>query len=292
VENERTAWLYVTAMHAAAVGGPRVPIRGIVEDVEDMRSQLTRERDEARARVAALEKRLARRESLARVVGAIQRSLARLAHRLRWSEPQRDSPGSPPTGDVRPTAPAAAERRRATLGSLLLEWAIVSPGQLVEAQRHLEVHGGKLSSALRHLGFVTAEEIVAALSVLHNVPSIDLRRFEVDPRVVAILRAETARNHRVLPLAVSGRLLTVAMADPGNEMAFDKIRSSTGYEVEPVVADESILEEEIERYYSAPRSLTEASSTRNDRNGLRLVWSREDPTPGGNGGGPPGAPAA
>jgi hypothetical protein len=63
VTSERTAWQYVTAMHAAAVGGPRTPIRGIVEDVEDMREHLTRERDEARARVEELERRLERRKS-------------------------------------------------------------------------------------------------------------------------------------------------------------------------------------------------------------------------------------
>lgn len=48
-------------MHAAAVGGPRTPIRGIVEDVEDMRATLIRERDDARDRVARLEKQLGRR---------------------------------------------------------------------------------------------------------------------------------------------------------------------------------------------------------------------------------------
>jgi len=58
-KSERTAWQYVTAMHSAAVGGARRPIRGIVEDVEDMRARLTRERDEARARAADLERRLA-----------------------------------------------------------------------------------------------------------------------------------------------------------------------------------------------------------------------------------------
>ena len=46
-------------MHAAALGVARRPIRGLVEDVEDMRVRLTRERDEARARVAELERRLA-----------------------------------------------------------------------------------------------------------------------------------------------------------------------------------------------------------------------------------------
>lgn len=61
VHSERTAWAYVTAMHAAAVGGPRTPIRGIVEDVEDMRATLIRERDEARAHVAKLEREVGRR---------------------------------------------------------------------------------------------------------------------------------------------------------------------------------------------------------------------------------------
>jgi hypothetical protein len=64
VASERTAWQYVTAMHAAAVGRPRAPIRGIVEDVEDMREQLSRERDVARARVAELERQLAGRKPL------------------------------------------------------------------------------------------------------------------------------------------------------------------------------------------------------------------------------------
>jgi len=64
VASERTAWAYVTAMHAAAVGGARAPIRGIVEDVEDMRVQLTRERDVARARVAALERQIEGRKPL------------------------------------------------------------------------------------------------------------------------------------------------------------------------------------------------------------------------------------
>lgn len=58
-KSARTAWQYVTAMHAAALGGARRPIRGLVEDVEDMRERLTRERDQARARVAELERRLA-----------------------------------------------------------------------------------------------------------------------------------------------------------------------------------------------------------------------------------------
>jgi uncharacterized protein with von Willebrand factor type A (vWA) domain len=73
VADQRTAWQYVTALYEAAVGGPRAPIRGIVEDVQDMRTQLIRERDEARARVAELERRLERREAL---VASLARQLS------------------------------------------------------------------------------------------------------------------------------------------------------------------------------------------------------------------------
>jgi hypothetical protein len=45
---------------------PQAPIRGPVEDIEDVWQQLIRERDEARARVAVLERQLARRASISR----------------------------------------------------------------------------------------------------------------------------------------------------------------------------------------------------------------------------------
>jgi type IV pilus assembly protein PilB len=45
------------------------------------------------------------------------------------------------------------------------------------------------------------------------------------------------------------------MADPTNVFAMDDIKFMTGYNVEPVVASESALEEAIEKYYGSTRSL-------------------------------------
>jgi len=45
------------------------------------------------------------------------------------------------------------------------------------------------------------------------------------------------------------------MADPTNVFAMDDIKFMTGYNVEPVVASESSLEEAIEKYYGSTRSL-------------------------------------
>src|SRR4029079_2356625 len=49
---------------------------------------------------------------------------------------------------------------------------------------------------------------------------------------------------------------TIAMADPTNVFAMDDIKFMTGYNVEPVVASETALEESIDRYYGSSRSLT------------------------------------
>ena len=45
------------------------------------------------------------------------------------------------------------------------------------------------------------------------------------------------------------------MADPTNVFAMDDIKFMTGYNVEPVVASESSLDEAIEKYYGSTRSL-------------------------------------
>src|SRR4051794_13650888 len=141
------------------------------------------------------------------------------------------------------------------LGELLLKENIVNPQQLQEALSHQKMNGGKLGKAFVSLGYVRDEEITSLLSRQYGVPSINLDHFEVDATIIKIIPAETARKYQILPLSRSGATLTIAMADPTNVFAMDDIKFMTGYNVEPVVASETSLEEAIERYYGSPRSL-------------------------------------
>src|SRR5689334_12068797 len=142
------------------------------------------------------------------------------------------------------------------LGELLLKENMVTPQQLQEALAHQKMNGGKLGKAFVALGYVRDEEITSLLSRQYGVPSINLDHFEVDPAIIKIIPAETARKYQILPLSRSGATLTIAMADPTNVFAMDDIKFMTGYNVEPVVASESALEEAIEKYYGSARSLT------------------------------------
>ena len=140
------------------------------------------------------------------------------------------------------------------LGELLLRENMVSPQQLQDALNHAKRSGGKVAKAFVSLGFVKDEEITSLLSRQYGVPSINLDHFEVDPAIIKIIPAETARKYQVLPLSRSGATLTIAMADPTKVFAMDDIKFMTGYNVEPVVASESALEDAIDRYYGSNRS--------------------------------------
>ncbi len=141
------------------------------------------------------------------------------------------------------------------LGELLLKENMVTPQQLQEALSYQKRNGGKLGKSFVTLGYVRDEEITSLLSRQYGVPSINLEHFEVDPGIIKIIPAETARKYQILPLSRSGATLTIAMADPTNVFAMDDIKFMTGYNVEPVVASESSLEDAIEKYYGSTRSL-------------------------------------
>jgi len=138
------------------------------------------------------------------------------------------------------------------IGELLLKERRISTEQLQEALAHQKVHGGKLGSALVKLGFVKGEDITTLLSRQYGVPSINLPQFEIDPVVIKLIPVETAQKYQVIPLSRQGATLTIAMTDPTNVFAMDDIKFMTGYNVEPVVASESAVQEAIQKYYAIP----------------------------------------
>jgi type IV pilus assembly protein PilB len=137
------------------------------------------------------------------------------------------------------------------IGELLLKEKRITADQLQEALAYQRQNGGKLGANLVKLGFVTDDEITSLLSKQYGVPSIALSQFEIDPSVIKLVPAETARKYQIVPLSRNGASLTIAMTDPTNVFAMDDVKFMTGYSVEPVVASETAVLATIERYYVA-----------------------------------------
>jgi type IV pilus assembly protein PilB len=135
------------------------------------------------------------------------------------------------------------------LGDLLLKEKRITQEQLQEALNLQRQKGGKLGIALVTLGYAKESEITALLSKQFGVPSIAIAQFTIDPAIIKLVPAETAQKYQIIPLSRSGATLTIAMTDPTNVFAMDDIKFMTGYNVEPVVASESEVEEALQRYY-------------------------------------------
>ena len=137
------------------------------------------------------------------------------------------------------------------IGELLLKEKRITAQQLQEALNYQRQNGGKLGANLVKLGYVKDEEITALLSKQYGVPSIALAEFEIDPAVIKLVPAETARKYQIVPLSRAGATLTIAMTDPTNVFAMDDLKFMTGYNVEPVVASETAVLDSIDKYYGS-----------------------------------------
>ena len=143
------------------------------------------------------------------------------------------------------------------LGQKLVDADLVSDKALSHAQEQSRGGGGTVSASLVKMGAITEEDLLKFLSNHYQVPSVDLRKMEVDPTVVKLLPAELATKFMALPLERSGRRMTVAMAQPNNLFALDDIKFITGFEVEPLVATEGAVKAKLDEFFDSAGTLAD-----------------------------------
>jgi len=135
------------------------------------------------------------------------------------------------------------------LGELLVRKNLITPEQLKKALEEQKSNGARLESSLVKLGYIKEDELLSFLSAQYRVPSIKLSKVEINPNVVKLVPASTAKKHFVIPTNRIGTKLTLAMVDPSNIPVIDEIKFITGFRVEPVVASETEIIDAIKKYY-------------------------------------------
>jgi type IV pilus assembly protein PilB len=137
------------------------------------------------------------------------------------------------------------------LGELLLNDNKITQEQLQHALEMQKKEPGKLGSVLIRLGYITEEDIAQALSKQFGYPSINLSKFDIDEKVLELIKPEIARKNVVIPVHRIGSILTLAMADPSNLFVQEEIRFSTNLRIQAVIAPESSIMEAIDKYYGS-----------------------------------------
>jgi len=139
------------------------------------------------------------------------------------------------------------------LGDLLVREGLITKKQLNEGLTEQRTSGARLGYCLVKMGLIQEIEITKMLAKQYRMPAVDLTRFEVDPAVIKLVRADVAVKNMVLPLKREGRTLTIAMADPSDVATVDDLKFMTRYDIFPVIAGEFTLKEQIEKILRTDR---------------------------------------
>jgi len=136
--------------------------------------------------------------------------------------------------------------KRIKLGEVLVQNKIITEDQLKEALKRQYQQGGFLGTNLVLLGFLNEEALMNVLSTTLGIQSINLTGFEITPLLQRMLPFEKVTLHCVLPVALEGNTLIVAMADPTDIKIQNDLEYTLNRSIRGVLAPETDIHSAIE----------------------------------------------
>lgn len=136
------------------------------------------------------------------------------------------------------------------LGEMLLQQGYITEPQLEKALEEQKKTGQRLGRTLVSLGFLPEERLIEILSAQLDVPFIKLDTFTFDADASTYLSDEICRRYDVVPLFVSDKTLTIAMADPTNIRVVDIVKFKSRMDVDIVMASKKEIQAAVDRMYA------------------------------------------
>ena len=124
-----------------------------------------------------------------------------------------------------------------TLMEILSARCPVKPEALLSAQTEAEKSGVPLEEVLVNQGAVPAPVMLLAKAEYLEMTPVSLDGFHPDTSLLEMLPRATWAQLKMLPLCKTGKLLTVAVADPFNIMGIENLKTQIEYQIFPVIAD-------------------------------------------------------
>mgnify|MGYP000249078215 CR=1 FL=1 len=155
-------------------------------------------------------------------------------------------------GDSGEPKPDISELKGRKIGRVLTKMGKATREQVQEA---LDLQNQQkrvpLGQLLIELGYVTPEDISAALAAQAGMVSANLDDLKISADIIKILPAEMAQAYQVMPVAFDKETntLTVALKDASNFHALDNLRLLMGFQVKPVIADPKQVDKLLKQHY-------------------------------------------
>ena len=130
---------------------------------------------------------------------------------------------------------------RVQLGRLLVERGLLDPALLDAAIEEQQRTGRSLGQVLMAMGAIREDDLIAALAQQVGFEFVDLTSATVAPAAAAAIPDGVARELNVVGVEWRGEALVVAMADPSDGTAVERLRQVTGHDVVAVVATRTAI---------------------------------------------------
>lgn len=133
----------------------------------------------------------------------------------------------------------------------LVRAGLVPYETIEQAEEIASAQNINIGQALINSGILTEETIIKFLESKLHIPSVNLDDYTLDKNCLKFINFSDAKKYRIIPLFKIEDTLTVAMADPLDLFAIDRIIESAECSIEPVIATEASILKKIDEYYKA-----------------------------------------
>src|SRR5215470_352042 len=138
---------------------------------------------------------------------------------------------------------------RKRLGEILVQAGVLAEPQLRAALTEQRRWGGPLGRILVDMKLISEEAMVQALSHQLNLPAVNLDQRAVQREALEAIHGDLAEQLSVVPFAIQGKFLDLAMCDPTNVSTIDTLRTKTRLNIRPYLAGPKAIERALARHY-------------------------------------------
>jgi hypothetical protein len=142
----------------------------------------------------------------------------------------------------------------ARLGEMLIKVGALKQEQLEQVLNAQAIYGGRLGTNLVEMGLVAEEELARLLNEQLGVPCLEPTALnDIAAETLRLVPRELVQRYRVMPVALEGKRLMLAMADPSDFKAIEEVGFVTGLVIVPRLSSELRLNMALERHYAIKR---------------------------------------
>lgn len=131
----------------------------------------------------------------------------------------------------------------------LVRAGLVAYETIEQAQEIANAQNINIGQALINSGTLSEETILKFLEAKLHIPYVNLDDYTIDEKCLKYISSNDARKYKIIPLFKIEETLTVAMADPLDLFAIDKVIETAECSIEPVVSSQSSILKKIDELY-------------------------------------------